>query len=239
MEGAFPGEPGALPVYTQGMPAFLCRVENSPPGKEKQMEFMISGKSAPESFWNVESDACVFAYFFQPFMLPCLFNVSAASIAKEPVDLERWNPQLTKALKIQWLSIHSVAEGLEILDRFLLQLVSENKRNVEIIRYATDQIMYQTGTEILTELQRELNITERTFQRLFKKFVGISPGQYRRICQFQGSFSQVKSGGFDQLSDVAYDNGFSDQSHFIRSFREFTRVTPNHYLRFGLGEKKS
>ncbi|MBA4058005.1 MAG: AraC family transcriptional regulator, partial [Marivirga sp.] len=58
-----------------------------------------------------------------------------------------------------------------------------------------------------------------------------------RICQFQLSFAQVRAKEFNTLTDVAYDNGFADQSHFIRSFREFVDTTPNHYLRWGLKEK--
>jgi AraC-like DNA-binding protein len=98
--------------------------------------------------------------------------------------------------------------------------------------------MYNPGTEILSEMLRKLNLNERTFQRLFKKYVGVTPGHYRRICQFQVSFSQLRSNEFNKLTDVAYDNGFADQSHFIRSFREFTQTTPNDYLRTGLIDKK-
>jgi AraC-like DNA-binding protein len=48
----------------------------------------------------------------------------------------------------------------------------------------------------------------------------------------------VKGQRFEKLTDVAYDNGFADQSHFIRSFREFTNVTPNTYLRSLLSGKR-
>ena len=91
--------------------------------------------------------------------------------------------------------------------------------------------------EILSVLLNKLNLTERTFQRIFKKYVGITPNQYRRICQFQISFAQLRSKKFDTLTDVAYDNGFADQSHFIRSFREFTQITPGNYLKFGMNGK--
>ncbi|MES3019615.1 MAG: helix-turn-helix transcriptional regulator [Bacteroidota bacterium] len=80
----------------------------------------------------------------------------------------------------------------------------------------------------------EQNLTERTLQRMFKKFVGITPTQFRRICQFQQSFGQLRGGHFSKVSDVAFDNHFSDQSHFIRSFKEFTDTTPNDYLKKGL-----
>ena len=98
--------------------------------------------------------------------------------------------------------------------------------------------MCDPGIEILSAMVSKLKLNERTFQRIFKKYVGVTASQYRRICQFHISFAQVRSGDFDKLSDVAYDNGFADQSHFIRSFKEFTQVTPNDYLRSGLKDKE-
>jgi AraC-like DNA-binding protein len=47
----------------------------------------------------------------------------------------------------------------------------------------------------------------------------------------------VRAKEFNTLTDVAFDNGFADQSHFIRSFKEFADITPNDYLRSGLKEK--
>jgi AraC-like DNA-binding protein len=31
------------------------------------------------------------------------------------------------------------------------------------------------------------------------------------------------------LSDIAFENGYADQSHFIRAFQEFAGFTPNQY----------
>ena len=116
-------------------------------------------------------------------------------------------------------------------------MLQQNKKKCEIIKYATDEIMCNPSTEILTTIQTELDLNERTFQRIFKKYVGITPNQYRRICQFQVSFTQLRAKEFNKLTDVAYENGFADQSHFIRSFKEFTQTTPNDYLRSGLKGK--
>jgi AraC-like DNA-binding protein len=53
---------------------------------------------------------------------------------------------------------------------------------------------------------------------------------YSRVCQFNTAFQQLNHYHFIKYSDIAYDNGFADQSHFIRVFKEFTNLTPSDYL---------
>jgi AraC-like DNA-binding protein len=80
-------------------------------------------------------------------------------------------------------------------------------------------------------VQKELRISERTFRRLFDLHVGISPKMFSRICQFDSAFQQLNTDQFSKLSDVAYENGYADQSHLIRSFKEFTTFSPSEYLK--------
>jgi AraC-like DNA-binding protein len=53
---------------------------------------------------------------------------------------------------------------------------------------------------------------------------------YSRVCQFQSAFQQLNQYQFLKYSDIAYDNGFADQNHFNRVFKEFTNLTPTAYL---------
>jgi AraC-like DNA-binding protein len=59
--------------------------------------------------------------------------------------------------------------------------------------------------------------------------VGISPKLFSRICRFQATLQQLRTNGFDKLSDIAFEHNYADQSHFIRSFKEFAGVSPFQY----------
>jgi AraC-like DNA-binding protein len=83
---------------------------------------------------------------------------------------------------------------------------------------------------VLKRAQDELYLTERTFQRMFEDKVGVSPNQYRRIAQFNCAFQQLNQKQFKLFSDIAFNNDYADQSHFIRAFKQFTNMTPKEYL---------
>ena len=71
-----------------------------------------------------------------------------------------------------------------------------------------------------------MHLSERSFERKFKSQVGISAKLFSRICRFQSSFQQFINEDFNTLTDIAFEHTYSDQSHFIRSFKEFAGLSP-------------
>ena len=237
LEGFSEPDADQLPLVTNGMPALFYKTEKDQTGNENILQLTLFGKSTSPDFWSFNNNTTIIAYFFKPFALAGIFNIHAATLIKSTVELSNWSPHKTNALRTQLVYAASTTQKTEVLDHLLIHQLQENKKECEIIKYATDQIMYNPGTEILSVILHKLKLNERTFQRIFKKYVGITPSQYRRICQFQVSFAQLRAKNFNKLTEIAFDNGFADQSHFIRSFKEFTQITPNDYLRSGLKEK--
>ena len=234
LDGSSRSNISKVPLFTNGMSAMMCRTEKDQQGNENVLQLTLFGKSTPPESWVVNQSTTIIAYFFYPFALASTFNMSAADLAKNPLDLYQSNPHQTTAIRSQLLYAASADEKCAVLDNLLIHQLSLNGKECAIIKVATDYIMHDPGPESLSTLINKLNLNERTFQRLFKKYVGITASQYRRICQFQLSLSQLRHNRFSNLTDVAYDNGFADQSHFSRSFREFTKITPGDYLSSGL-----
>jgi len=59
----------------------------------------------------------------------------------------------------------------------------------------------------------------------------VTPKQFARIIQFSFSLEQIKDSDYTGFTNVAYDNGFTDQSHLIRTFKKYTGSTPKEMLK--------
>ena len=85
------------------------------------------------------------------------------------------------------------------------------------------------GTITIEEIQKQFFITERQVQRLFQKYIGLSPKFYCRIIRFNYIFQLLKEKPLSWL-DVTHLSGYFDQSHFIRDFKAFTGEEPSNYF---------
>jgi AraC-like DNA-binding protein len=74
---------------------------------------------------------------------------------------------------------------------------------------------------------RKANITRQTLNNHFKKYVNLSPVEYRQIYRFR-KFIDLKLGSKrDKKSmNVLYDVGFFDQSHLIKFFKKCALQSP-------------
>ncbi|WP_434777403.1 AraC family transcriptional regulator [Neisseria sp. Ec49-e6-T10] len=79
----------------------------------------------------------------------------------------------------------------------------------------------------LTELAKQFNLRQETLIRQFKKKTGISPKAYLNNLRVEQAKKLLKNG--QPISDVAYQLGFCDQSHFQKIFSLYTACTPRQY----------
>lgn len=64
----------------------------------------------------------------------------------------------------------------------------------------------------------------------FKKYVGLTPKYYQRILRFNDLLKRIQNKDRVSWSDIAYECGYFDQSHFIKEFRHFSGFNPGEYI---------
>lgn len=198
---------------------------------EKQLpETFLYGQSTKFGEFSVKGTFNTIGIFFYPSALKLLFGINAQEFTDSCFDIDQEAKKQGVYLSEQLSETSSIPERILILSAYLLFQIKNNAHHKnEVMGYTLSTIMKSGGSISLKELQEKVQMTERTFERKFKEYVGISPKLFTRICRFQASLSQIRHNNFEKLSDIAFENDYSDQSHFIRSFKEFTGFSPNQY----------
>lgn len=115
---------------------------------------------------------------------------------------------------------------IKLVEQFLLKAISSNKYSYyNEVRYAIDQMKVNDKTSIV-KLASEVNMSKRNFERKFIENVGVSPAFLNRIIRFQKAINILQYRGNVSFTQLAYDAGYFDQSHFIRDFKTFYGQVP-------------
>jgi AraC-like DNA-binding protein len=160
---------------------------------------------------------------FFPNALKSILGINANELTDDCLDLNL----LCTRLPEQLANTPLMVDQIEILSSYFFAQINKTGAEVDkITHYAFTRIMEAKGCLSLKELQTDLKLSERSFERKFNQYVGISPKLFSKVCRFQASLEQLKRNDYSKLSDIAFDNGYADQSHFIRNFKEFAGFSP-------------
>ena len=79
----------------------------------------------------------------------------------------------------------------------------------------------------VSEIAFELNMSLPTFSSKFKKVIGITPNDYLKNLKLDEAKKLLKT---ESVTDVAYDLGYENISHFINLFKKKFGLTPKQYV---------
>ena len=80
----------------------------------------------------------------------------------------------------------------------------------------------------LEQLAQAACLSPFHFQRVFRRYLGVSPHEYLIQFRIRKAKEYLREGA--PLTQVALDTGFVDQSHFTRHFKRAVGVPPGRYL---------
>lgn len=186
------------------------------------------------------------AYFIQPTGGTKMFGVRffphTISFAV-PLPLSELNNQVLPMEDIFSKKINTLAQRvydlqtpvkiIPLVERFFLKALDnyEFSYNHHRMDFAIKQILNSRGTIKIEALAKKMDISCRYLEMIFKQFTGISPKLFNRITQFQTIFEIVNQQPDLKLTQLAYLNNYADQAHFTRTCKQFTGVSPKHFLK--------
>lgn len=84
------------------------------------------------------------------------------------------------------------------------------------------------GEVDMDRLGEELNMSKRTFYRLFKRATGQAPLAYLIRLRIENACDRLRNSD-RPITQVAFDVGFTDSNYFAREFRKIIGETPTAY----------
>ncbi|PSL23199.1 AraC family transcriptional regulator [Dyadobacter jiangsuensis] len=210
------GSPGI--IFQQAPGAFFQE------GKELSSVFLYGQSTAHTRIVSPATFSTIGVYFY-PHALKSIFGIDSNELTDDCLDLDLFlnGKQLMERLE----NAADVKAKAHILSECLWEQICRNDHMLQsATRYALQRIIQSQGGVSMKDLRLELQVSERTLERRFQEGIGLSPMLFARICRFQASLNQLRSQSYDKLSDIAFEQEYADQSHFIRNFKEFTGLTP-------------
>lgn len=221
-----------LPFFADGYPGLMFHeTENGllvNPFDKQMPSLFLYGQTIKPIELVIQGAYKLIVFQLYPFVLKSFFNIDPKDLNDDCYDLEQSVDGVNITQKLHKCS--DPLRRVEIITALLSDLFDIKRAALDFqIRQAIEIIINSNGQITIQEICKKIHLTERTFERRFLKEAGISPKQFSQITRFQQSLQQISLKEYSKLTDLVYNNGFADQSHFIRVFKTFTGKTPKKF----------
>ncbi len=123
----------------------------------------------------------------------------------------------------QLLDLQDVSEIGKRLDSIMLSFYRPFENNI-----LTETLSLLHGNYAdynVEQIAKIIKVSRKTILRQFKKHLGVSITDYRRILRFRDAI-KLHRGKDEKLTKLAYEIYFCDQSHFIKDIQKMTGENP-------------
>jgi AraC-like DNA-binding protein len=136
------------------------------------------------------------------------------------------------ALETEICKAATFNERKKVLERFLLGLLPAHHDAVAALSHKVLELISNREVPVkISQLSKSLHIGTRHLERKFTSSVGMSPKMLLRIIRFQNIFKIIRQKKIKNLTELTYEAGYYDQSHFNRDFKQFAGQRPKDYFK--------
>jgi AraC-like DNA-binding protein len=193
---------------------------------------VIHGVNSGRFSTMLEGRSAVFGVKFRPggFRPFLKFPVAALLNRRLPAS-DVFGPEIGQ-LEALW-NPASCSRNLEKLiqatNAFFQARVPEPDRIMELAAKLVRQILETSEIRTVDDLVERSGISKRSLQRIFNEYIGVTPKWVIRRYRLHELVCRLDAGEDLELSQVALELGYFDQSHLINDFRSIVGCSPTKY----------
>lgn len=180
-----------------------------------------------ESNFQVSVNASIdeICIIFHPAALRLFSNISYEELSKSDEVFQMLFPRFAVDFIEQLFEENSNKKRILMLENIILKSI-----NTDYLTGRTKEVLHviqQNEGLKVGALAKKLSMNESTLYRLFINQIGQNPKSFLRTIRFRKALDGILQFDKPKLTKVAYLNDYTDQSHFIRDFKEITGESPN------------
>ncbi|HTF28412.1 MAG TPA: helix-turn-helix transcriptional regulator [Flavitalea sp.] len=111
------------------------------------------------------------------------------------------------------------------LDNFYCKKISDSSH---VLTGPLDSIKRNKGIVGIDQLARQHFMSDRKFERQFRRYLGISPKEYARFVRYQYATQLIRtSPPQESLLGLAIETGFYDHAHLTNEIKKYSGLVPS------------
>jgi len=192
---------------------------------------LIYAPSTQKFTYPIFGQGIVFGVKFKPGGFYPFLQHPISSLLNHPLEvgaiLDLNGPEVEQAI----LNLGNEQSMTKAMDKLLLSKLPSRDEQVLQINQIIDFISGNRDVSKVDVVCDHFQIHIRKLQRLFDQYVGISPKWVIRLYRLQNAAEMMDLQMPMDLSQLAMELGYHDQSHFIKDFKAVVGSTPDEYRR--------
>ncbi|MCB0536312.1 MAG: helix-turn-helix domain-containing protein [Cyclobacteriaceae bacterium] len=161
-----------------------------------------------------------------PFLIEPIQNLTDFVVDAELVI----SPKILK-IRERLLEAISLIEKFQVLEKQLLKIYVNKLKENAFVDFAVSTILTTPNQCSIKAISDKVGYSQKHTIKLFKEHVGVTPKEFLKVIRFQKAIQQIENQISVDWSQIVFDCGFYDQSHFIADFKNFSGFTPTEYMK--------
>lgn len=212
----------ATMVFHYGSPSKFQK-KNS--GEYIESSLVICGQQTNFYDLSLSGKTGMILIVFKPHGVKSFFNFPITELLNENISLQDLAKNEAIELEDKLLYSESNKQRIVHIENFLLKRLSQNN-DFERVEHAIKLIKNSNGQIKAQDIAQDVCLGIKQFERNFSKYVGLNPKKYASIVRFQNVLQMKRKFKNANMYQLAFDNGYYDQSHFNYDFKSITGLTP-------------
>lgn len=214
-------------VFHYGTPSIFQKKNSS---KYIEPNLVICGQQTSYYDLSLSGKTGMILIVFRPHGVKSFFNFPINELLNENLSLHDLINNETIELEDKLFNSLNSRQRITHLESFLIKRLIPNDE-FERVEYALEIIENSKGQIKAQDIAHEVCLGIKQFERTFSKYVGVNPKKYASIVRFQNVIQMKRKHDNSSMFQLAIDNGYYDQSHFIHEFKSLTGFTPKAFFK--------